>query len=132
MKTLLSLLTALLLAGCASYVEVDGKRYRKLSDSEVQRLVDISRASLSSSLKKRIISRQEYREAMREEPQIRIVYRGDAYGDAYLIWRTSGRQLEFRYHDDLRDTVITRTSFSVSNIPDEDRRIVPDRSVPGR
>ncbi|MBO7327508.1 MAG: hypothetical protein J6W00_01890 [Lentisphaeria bacterium] len=121
------------LCSCATYVTgSDGNRYEALSKREINHLVTVSRNSLRDNLKKRLITRKEYFDAMRSEPSVKIEYRGDKYGTATVIWRTSDRKLEFKYHDYLTADVITRCTFSTSYISDADRGIQPDFSLKGR
>lgn len=136
MKTItfiLLLAGIMLFGGCATKVTgEDGRKYQPLSASEVQRLVNISRISLKNSLKRRIISRSEYQFMLKNEPGIRITYRGDRFGTAIISWQTTSRVLEFRYEDDLSATVIAGCSFSTYEIPEHERGIMPDKSIPGR
>jgi hypothetical protein len=130
---LFALCAVLLQCSCATYVTgTDGNLYEALSESEINDLIDISRVALNTNYKKRMITRNEYRDAMRSRPSVKIEYRGDKYGTATVIWRTSGRKLEFKYHDYLTDEIIPRCTFSTSYIPDEERRVQPDFSLQGR
>jgi hypothetical protein len=132
--SLFSAVTAmLLLTSCAAKVAgTDGNMYQPLSKSQQERLIIISRASLKSNLDKKIISYTEYRDAINTKPSVRIDYRGDRFGTARITWRTRGRQLEFRFEDDLTAEIIPKTSFSTYVIPAHERRIQPDKSIPGR
>ena len=132
-SVLFALCAVLFLCSCATYVTgTDGNLYEALSESEIDDLINISRKALNTNYKKHMITRNEYRDAMRLQPTVKVEYRGDKYGTATVIWRTSGRKLEFKYHDYLTDEVIPRCSFSTSYIPDEERRIQPDLSLQGR
>ena len=132
-KLFAALFAMLLLCSCATGVKgADGNTYQALSKSQIDHLVIISRASLKNNLNKNIISRIEYQDAMRYDPSVRIDYRGDRFGTARIIWRTRGRQLEFRYDDDLTAEVIPKCSFSTYIIPAHERRIQPDKSISGR
>lgn len=125
------LLLLFAVAGCTTYVEVDGKRYAALSEREKQSLIDLSRRTLFKHLRKNLVTRAECEYANHHDPEFRVTYRGDRYGSAVLIWRTSGRQLEFHYEDDLT-AEIPVCSFATMEIPDHERRIQPDKSIPGR
>ena len=127
-----ALLIAAVFCGCASYVTVGDRRYRTLSRGQIDRLVLISRASLKESLRKKMITKPEYDEAMHRDPEVRIDYRGDEFGTAEITWRTGGRRLQFYYMDDLTEEIIKKCAFAISDIPEQERRIVPDKSVPGR
>ncbi|MBE6357219.1 MAG: hypothetical protein E7058_08940 [Lentisphaerae bacterium] len=136
MKTIvltLPLLSMLLFSGCATRVVQDGISYEALSKKEIAHLVLISRASLKNSLQKKLISRAEYRFALRNEPSVRIQYRGDRFGTASILWRTPVRVLEFRYDEDLTDEIIRKCSFSTYSVPKHERgEIKPDKSIKGR
>ena len=122
-----------LLSGCAGKVEgVDGMMYTPLSKSQIRHLVIISRASLKESLNKKRISRIEYRDAMKTEPMVKIEYRGDRFGTAYVSWRTRERLIEFRYEDDISAKIIPKCAFITSVIPPHERNIQPDKSIRGR
>ncbi len=123
----------LLLTSCAAKVAgSDGNMYQPLSKTQQDRLVIISRAALKSNLDKKIITYTEYRDAMNTPPSIKINYRGDRFGTARITWRTRGRQLEFSYDEDLTAEIIPKTTFSTYVIPAHERRIQPDKSLPGR
>ena len=118
---------------CATYVTGrDGSRYKALTSSQTEHLVNISRAALKRNLDKNIISRTEFQDAMRYEPMVRVDYRGDRFGTAKVIWRTRGRQLEFTYDEDLTAEIIPKCSFATYIIPAHERRIQPDKSIQGR
>lgn len=127
-----SFMLLIAVSGCVSHVTMpDGNEYRALSRSEINRLILISRLSLKDNLDKKLITRKEYTDAMRNEPTVRIDYRGDRFGTATITWRTRDRKLEFYYHDDLTAEVLP-CSFATSFIPPEERSIAPDKSIPGR
>ncbi|MBQ4329474.1 MAG: hypothetical protein IJC27_07080 [Lentisphaeria bacterium] len=132
-KFFVCLAAMLMLSSCATYVTgSDGNQYEALTEKEIGRLIIISRKAMPENLKKRLVSKREYEDVMRTLPTVKIDYRGDKYGTATVIWRTRGRKVEFQYHDFLTDEIIPRCSFSTSYIPDEERRIQPDYSLPGR
>lgn len=125
-------LITVLFSGCAAtVVGKDGNTYKALSKSQIERLVLISRASLKESYHKNIITKEEYFDAMHDEPQVIIDYRGDRFGLAKIIWFTRGRKLEFSYEDDLTEEIIRKCSFATSYIQEKDRRIQPDKSIRG-
>ena len=128
---LLGSLLLFLLTGCATYVEVDGNRYKALSGSQQEYLVQVSRHSLSRQLKKGLVTRAECNYVMRNQPEIRIQYRGDRYGSAVISWRTPGRLLEFHYEDDLT-VQYPVCSFAVRPLQPTERGVQPDKSIPGR
>ena len=136
MKTtvlIMSLAAIMLFCGCSTTVIQDGVAYEALSKKEIAHLVLISRASLKDSLQKKLISRAEYRFALRNEPSVRIQYRGDRFGTASILWRTPVRVLEFRYDENLTDEIIRKCSFSTYSVPEHERGgIKPDKSIKGR
>ena len=136
MKTIvlmMSLAVMLLFCGCATTVIQNGVEYEALSKKEIAHLVLISRASLKDSLQKKLISSAEYRFAQRNDPSVRIQYRGDRFGTASIMWRTPARILEFRYDENLTDEIIRKCSFSTYTVPKHERGgIKPDKSIKGR
>jgi hypothetical protein len=132
-KFFICLVAVIILSSCATYVTgTDGGKYEALTQKEINHLIIISRKAMPENLKKRLVSKREYDDVMRIVPTVKIEYRGDKYGTATVIWRTRGRKIEFQYHDYLTDEIIPRCSFSTSYIPDEERRLQPDYSLPGR
>lgn len=132
-KFFICLVAVIMLSSCATYVTgTDGGKYEALTQKEINHLIIISRKAMPENLKKRLVSKREYDDVMRIVPTVKIEYRGDKYGTATVIWRTRGRKIEFQYHDYLTDEIIPRCSFSTSYIPDEERRLQPDYSLPGR
>lgn len=120
------------IAGCTTYVEeAGGKRYAALSDSQKEYLIAVSRKTLYKHLGKRLVTRVECDYALHNPPEFRVIYRGDRYGSAVILWRTPGRLLEFHYEDDL-SAKYPVCSFATRNIPPEERRIQPDKSIRGR
>ena len=120
-----------LFAGCATYVEVDGKRYMELSDSQKEHLVETSRLTLVKHSKKGLITMAERDHALKNEPEFRIQYRGDRFGSAVILWRTPGRLIEFHFEDDLAARIPV-CSMAIRPILPAERRIQPDKSIPGR
>lgn len=120
-----------LLAGCTTYVDVDGERYAALSSSQRKNLIDISRRSLAKHVKKGLITMIESDYAQRHEPEFRVQYRGDRFGSAVVLWRTPGRLIEFHFEDDLT-AEIPICSMAIRPILPSERRIQPDKSIPGR
>ncbi len=128
--SMMMLLGVFFCCSCATYeTGEDGKSYKALTAAQKEHLVIISRGSLTERLESGIITRQEYYDAMHNEPMMRIDYRGDRYGTATLTWRTRGRLLEFRYDEDLTAEIIEKCSFSIGIIPPHERHIQPDKSI---
>jgi hypothetical protein len=128
---LIPILLLLFLSGCVTYVEVDGVRYAALSESQKARLVAVCREALKKNYHKKIITRKEYEFCRTNAPVIKIRYRGDYFGSAWVSWYTPGRLLEFLFEEDLTAEQ-PLCAFSVGHIPESDRRILPDKSVRGR
>ncbi|MBR7120689.1 MAG: hypothetical protein IKC94_00420 [Lentisphaeria bacterium] len=121
---------AVFCCSCTTYaIGEDGNEYEALSKREIAHLVEISRAALQERLNKGIITRQEYYDAMHNEPMVRIDYRGDRFGTATITWRTRGRKLEFWYDENITSETIPMCSFSVGIIPPQERRVQPDKSI---
>ena len=132
--TISSLLLVLLLVltGCTAKVPgKDGNMYQPLSQSQIDHLILISRASLRNSLNKSLICKSEFQYAMRNDPQVKIDYLGDCFGKAKIIWFTGERKLEFTYEDALTDEIIRKCSFAITVIPPHERRVQPDKSIRG-
>ena len=130
-RFILPLLLTVFLCGCTAYVEVDGKRYAALSNREKSDLIAISREALARNAAKGIVTAAEYNFARHNQPEFKVRYRGDRYGSAVIAWRTPGRLLEFHYENDLTAKHPV-CAFSSAEIPEHERRLQPDKSVPGR
>lgn len=127
----LLVLMTLFLGGCTTYVEVNGERYAALSSSQKIRLTGVCREALKKNLAKNIITRREYEFCRKNDPVIKVRYRGDYFGSAWVIWHTPERLLEFLFEGDLTAEK-PLCAFSIGHIPESERRIQPDKSIPGR
>ena len=91
-----AVLLAASVAGCASWfgptVEVEGETYRALDKLEEQLLVEVARHYLKKNSPK-VVSIHECDIALREDPDIKIVYTGDRRGEAYVTWEMPKRWL---------------------------------------
>lgn len=131
MKKLLLPLLIALLAGCTTYVEVDGNRYAALTRREKNNLIAISRQALANNAAKGLITAAEYDFARKNPPVFQVRYRGDRFGSAAISWRTPGRLLEFHFENDLT-AERPICAFSTAIIPEHERRLHPDKSISGR
>ena len=84
---------AVILAGCRSQIEVDGQHYDMLNDQEISEIVAFARATLEHNSPK-LVRPSELVEIKAKEPELRINYRGDCYGDATAIWDLADRKYE--------------------------------------
>lgn len=126
MNRLFSFLPLLLfVAGCVPRSDVE------LTQRQKDHLIQISRQTLVKHVRKGMVTPQECEYAKHNPPEFRAHYRGYRYGSAVILWRTPGRLLEFHYEDDLTAKYPV-CSFATRVIPREERRIQPDKSIPGR
>ena len=84
---------AVILAGCRSQIEVDGQHYDMLNDQEISEIVAFARATLEHNAPK-LVRPSELVEIKSKEPELKINYRGDCYGDATAIWDLADRKYE--------------------------------------
>ena len=130
-KNLFPLLLLCFFCGCTAYVEVDGRRYAALSRQEKANLIAVSRQALANNVSKGLVTAAEYRFARNNPPTFQVHYRGDRYGSAVICWRTPERLLEFHFENDLTAERPV-CAFSTAVIPEHERRLQPDKSIPGR
>lgn len=87
-------------AGCYSdWVEVDGVRYRALSKDQIDDLV--YRALLVLYHNSKTVSREDYRAALAQKPEIDLSYTGDCRGTAKLTWRLAKRDITVEFSGNL-------------------------------
>ena len=108
MKTLFPCFIALLfsafaLTGCRSRIEVDGQHYDMLNEREVAGIVAFARAALEHNSPK-LVRPGELAEIKSREPELKINYRGDCYGDATVIWDLADRKYEVVVDGQLNET----------------------------
>ncbi len=89
--------------GCRSRIEVDGEYYAMLDEREERELVMLARDTLVRSAGK-IISKEEADEVRRREPELKIDYRGDCFGDAVVSWDLKNIKLEVVYEGKLNES----------------------------
>ena len=82
-----------ILAGCRNRIEVDGQHYDMLNEREVAEIVAFARATLEHNSPK-LVRPAELAEIKAREPELKINYRGDCYGDATVIWDLADRKYE--------------------------------------
>ena len=109
---LTALALALSVAGCRSKVVVNGKSYATLNEREERELVMLARETLIRNAKK-LMAQDEVEEIRRREPEIRIDYRGDCFGDAVVSWDLKRIKLEVVYEGELNDSDPRRRSLIV-------------------
>ena len=73
-----------ILTGCRNQIEVDGQHYDMLNEREVAEIVAFARATLEHNSPK-LVRPSELVEIKSKEPELKINYRGDCYGDATVI-----------------------------------------------
>ena len=102
---LLALTPMLFMCSCRSHVEVNGKSYDALTERETFELVLFARETLikNSPLAKKtrrapndptLLSTDEAKMVRSTEPELKIDYRGDCYGEAVVIWDMPKRKYE--------------------------------------
>ena len=82
-----------ILTGCRSQIEVDGQHYDMLNEREIAEIVAFARATLEHNAPK-LVRPSELVEIKSKEPELKINYRGDCYGDATAIWDLADRKYE--------------------------------------
>ena len=92
-----------ILAGCRNRIEVDGQRYDMLNEREVAEIVAFARATLEHNSPK-LVRPAELVEIKEKEPELKISYRGDCYGDATVIWDLADRKYEVVVDGELNET----------------------------
>ena len=89
----LFVISALILSGCRNRIEVNGQHYDMLNDEEIAGIIAFARAALEHNSPK-LVRPAELAEIKVREPELRINYRGDCYGDATVIWDLADRKYE--------------------------------------
>ena len=107
MKKYIWLLAAIpflsILSGCRNRIEVDGQHYDMLNEREIAEIVAFARATLEHNSPK-LVRPSELVEIKSREPELKINYRGDCYGDAVVIWDLADRKYEVVVDGVLNDT----------------------------
>ena len=96
--------------GCRSQIEVNGQHYDMLNEREVAEIVVFARLMLENSGKD-IVLPSDIVEIKTREPELKINYRGDCYGDATVIWDLTHRKYEV-----VVDGVLNETSPAKRNM----------------
>lgn len=92
-----------ILTGCRNQIEVDGQHYDMLNEREVAEIVAFARATLEHNSPK-LVRPSELVEIKSKEPELKINYRGDCYGDATVIWDLADRKYEVVVDGELNET----------------------------
>ena len=92
-----------IMSGCRSQIEVDGQHYDMLNDKEISEIVAFARATLEHNSPK-LVRPSELTEIKTKEPELKINYRGDCYGDATVIWDLADRKYEVVVDGELNET----------------------------
>ncbi|MBR7155339.1 MAG: hypothetical protein IKD22_00750 [Lentisphaeria bacterium] len=128
---ILAALCTLIFARCSTMTtDFIGRPCVALTETETARLVAIARAGIKKNSSKGIVTKSEAAFVIRNRPQVRIQYRGDKFGTAYITWRTKKRILEMRFDYDLTATLPT-CALTIADAPDDKSRM-PDKSLSGR
>ena len=122
---------AAIFSGCNTITtDIDGRPCVALTETETARLVAIARAGIKKNSAKGIVTKSEAAFVIRKRPAVRILYRGDKFGTAYVTWRTSKRILEMRFDYDLTAKLPT-CALTIADAPDA-KSLMPDKSISGR
>ena len=92
-----------ILTGCRNQIEVDGQHYDMLNERETAEIVAFARAALEHNSPK-LVRPSELVEIKSKEPELKINYRGDCYGDATVIWDLTDRKYEVVVDGELNET----------------------------
>ena len=111
------------LTGCRNQIEVDGQHYDMLNEREISEIVAFARATLEHNSPK-LVRPSELVEIKSKEPEFKINYRGDCYGDAAVIWDLSDRKYEV-----VVDGVLNETSPLKRNMMLRVMKKFPDDAV---
>ncbi len=82
-----------ILSGCRNQIEVNGQHYDMLNERETAEIVAFARAALEHNSPK-LVRPSELGEIKKLDPELKINYRGDCYGDATVIWDLADRKYE--------------------------------------
>lgn len=130
-KNIFLICVMILLAGCAPVVtDIYNRECRGLTASQVRHLVTLSRAAMMRNHKAQNISPRELKRMLKTAPAVKINYRGDAYGTAFITWRLGTKIIGLRFDGEL-DAELPSMSLMTTTAPDADS-ILPDKSIPGR
>jgi hypothetical protein len=122
---------AAMFSGCNTITtDIDGRPCVALTESETARLVAIARAGIKKNSAKGIVTKSEAAFVIRNRPQVRIQYRGDKFGTAFVTWRPRKRILEMRFDYDLTAKLPT-CALTIADAPDA-KSLMPDKSISGR
>ena len=94
---------AAVVSGCRNQVVVNGRSYAMLNEREERELVMLARETLIRNASK-LITADEVAEVRRLEPETKIDYRGDCFGEAVVCWDLKRIKLEIVYEGKLNDS----------------------------
>lgn len=134
MKTsslLLSVMTGVLLSGCAPtrYVDVNGERFQMLSEKEEQELVEHARVSMGRLSSR--LSPREKRQIETTPPEVRFFYAADRYGRAVVRWHLPTREVGVDYAGEFLGKHMSSSLYSREKMPeliDLTKQAPPDRT----
>ena len=92
-----------ILTGCRNQIEVNGQHYDMLNERETAEIVAFARAALEHNSPK-LVRPSELVEIKKLDPELKINYRGDCYGDATVIWDLADRKYEVIVDGRLNET----------------------------
>ena len=120
---LFAILVLIVLTGCRNQIEVDGQHYDMLNEREISEIVAFARVTLEHNSPK-LVRPSELAEIKSKEPEFKINYRGDCYGDAAVIWDLADRKYEV-----VVDGVLNETSPLKRNMMLRVMKKFPDDAV---
>ena len=116
-----------LLCSCRTGVTYDGNPCYALSESEMDDLVNLARASLQKP--HRQLTPEEVRTINKTKPEIHIRYTGDCSGEAKIRWVLKTKIAGIRYYGLLNDYRHRAMIFEI--VPNNSDRIIY-KGVPGK
>lgn len=91
---LFSCIITVLFSGCNTpTVNEYGNIYQALTKKEERLLLSLARATLKHNVSKGVVSAAESDHAAKNEPEFRIRYFGDRFGEARLSWQMPTRRI---------------------------------------
>jgi len=105
-----------LLSGCANYVEVNGVKYKTLTDSQRRELVYRARLALYKNTK--LVPKSDYVFIAGNEPEMKIDYAGDRLGTAKLTWKLPKRHYTIVFDGHLGTDQMTYLLQITDQVPD--------------
>lgn len=122
-------------SGCTSApraTTIFGTECRAMSEEEITRLINYTRAALKRHEKKYSFTDEEKKIIKKNRPQIFIEYRGDCYGTMFIYWKTPARRIGLRFEDHFNATPPSCAMILGSNNGEVSTGIKPDKTRRGR